>query len=277
MSRLILVILFIFAIQLASGQEKIVADITKGCDSLFVSFELQLENEFQVYSSVDWNFGDGEFADGALAVTHAYVVPGVYNVRCVLDGNKIINSEFDIVLGETPYADFEFKDTTPTEAAYTYIFRNKYFTPIEGIDVKYLWTFPDNSTSTDSVAEYVFDENEEGVYVVGLQLTDENGCSGSIEKKIPVSKTLMVPNVFSPNGDELNDNFIVTTSGEYTYEFKVFTLKGFQVYSSSSPEIRWDGRTVDGREASEGVYYYVIQSDETPVETALSGYIHLFR
>jgi len=88
---------------------------------------------------------------------------------------------------------------------------------------------------------------------------------------------LDVPNVFTPNGDQINDYFEVETDGTTIYEFSVFTRTGTRIYYSLSPRIFWDGKTGSGIEQPEGVYYYVIedQGDSDPYESA--GFIHLFR
>ena len=46
---------------------------------------------------------------------------------------------------------------------------------------------------------------------------------------------LQIPNVFSPNGDQVNDFFEVTTDGTTVYEFSVFTRSGTRIYHSYSP------------------------------------------
>ena len=88
---------------------------------------------------------------------------------------------------------------------------------------------------------------------------------------------LRVPNVFSPNGDQINDFFSVETDGTTLYEFSVFTRTGTRIYYSLSPQIRWDGKSIGGKELREGVYYYVIekQGSGDPIEKA--GYLHLYR
>jgi len=88
---------------------------------------------------------------------------------------------------------------------------------------------------------------------------------------------LEVPNVFTPNGDQVNDFFEVTTDGTTVYEFSVFTRTGTRIYHSLSPRIFWDGNSLDGKELEEGIYYYVIEEEggSNPFETA--GFMHLFR
>jgi len=88
---------------------------------------------------------------------------------------------------------------------------------------------------------------------------------------------LTVPNMFSPNGDQINDYFEVKTDGTTVYEFSVFTRTGTRIFHSMSPRIFWDGNSLDGNKLSEGVYYYVIeeQGGNTPFKAA--GFIYLFR
>ncbi len=88
---------------------------------------------------------------------------------------------------------------------------------------------------------------------------------------------LEVPNVFTPNGDQVNDFFEVTTDGTTIYEFSVFTRTGTRIFHSLSPRIIWDGNSLDGKELEEGIYYYVIEEEggSNPFETA--GFMHLFR
>ncbi|MCK5135164.1 MAG: gliding motility-associated C-terminal domain-containing protein [Bacteroidales bacterium] len=92
-----------------------------------------------------------------------------------------------------------------------------------------------------------------------------------------VDNELDVPNVFTPNGDKVNDYFEVTTDGTTVYEFSVFTRTGTRVFYSRSPRIFWDGKTSGGLDMKEGVYYYVIEEtgDSEPFDKA--GFIHLYR
>lgn len=91
-----------------------------------------------------------------------------------------------------------------------------------------------------------------------------------------VGGELSVPNVFTPNGDMVNDEFEVSTDGTTVYTFSVFTRTGTRVYYSKSPRISWDGKTLDGIEMKEGVYYYVIEEEGGNKERK-AGFMHLFR
>ena len=274
--RTIYIQLFFLLITLGlSAQENITADVRSGCATLQVAFSLDNAQPLESYSAVEWRFGDGATAVGTLSPTHNYDQPGLYDVRCVLNETTKLEEEGFIEVGERPYADFTFSDLSADDSEYRYRFETAYFSPATGDSLAYTWRFPDGTEVYDSTAEYTY--AEEGIYPVFLMLEGVFGCTDSITKKVPVSKQLLVPNVFSPNNDEVNDHFEVTTPGDYQYTFRVFTRDGLLIYSSESPLIRWDGRITGGREAPEGVYYYTIRSSDTPVETSLSGFLHLFR
>lgn len=88
---------------------------------------------------------------------------------------------------------------------------------------------------------------------------------------------LNIPNVFSPNGDQVNDFFEVSTDGTTVYEFSVFTRSGSRIYYSQSPQISWDGNSLDGKALKEGVYYYVIEEEGGSDPFQHAGFMHLFR
>lgn len=86
-----------------------------------------------------------------------------------------------------------------------------------------------------------------------------------------------VPNIFTPNGDKINDQFIVKTPAGRVYEFTIFTRTGTMIYYSKSPSIFWDGRNSGGIEVPEGIYYYVIELADNASSKGISGFIYLFR
>jgi len=110
-----------------------------------------------------------------------------------------------------------------------------------------------------------------------LQLSDSQLLELEAMAPDSAGDVLEIPNVFTPNGDQLNDFFEVDTDGTTVYEFSVFTRTGTRIYHSQSPRIFWDGNSLDGKELKEGIYYYVIeeQGGSSPFDKA--GFMYLFR
>jgi gliding motility-associated-like protein len=89
--------------------------------------------------------------------------------------------------------------------------------------------------------------------------------------------TLLLPNVFTPNGDGINDVYEVGLRTANFYELKIFDRWGKMVFSTNDLNTNWDG-TYGGRDCEEGVYYVSVKhgycDDEPYVNT---GFLHLQR
>lgn len=88
---------------------------------------------------------------------------------------------------------------------------------------------------------------------------------------------LVVPNVFTPNGDGILDYIEVSTDGTTVYTFSIFSRTGAQVFRSFSPRIFWDGTNNEGLELTEGVYYYVIEEEGDAAPYSSAGFFYLYR
>lgn len=95
-----------------------------------------------------------------------------------------------------------------------------------------------------------------------------------------------LPNVFTPNGDGVNDIYtpILPYSGVSRIQMKIFNRMGNLVFETTSPDINWDGNNLNSsKELPTGVFYYVCEvyyntlNGEMKLEKPLSGYIHLIR
>ena len=69
-----------------------------------------------------------------------------------------------------------------------------------------------------------------------------------------------VPNIFSPNGDGINDQLVITANCDLEYfDWKIFDRWGNTVFQSNSPNNSWDGNTL-GNICLPGVYSYYIKA-----------------
>jgi gliding motility-associated-like protein len=97
-----------------------------------------------------------------------------------------------------------------------------------------------------------------------------NGCIYKSTKinRYPVSLTFdLSTNTFTPNGDGMNDMFFPYVHSpmnvdQLNYYLKDFNLQvldrwGNSIFSSTDPNIGWDGKTKTGRTVSDGIYYWI--------------------
>lgn len=70
------------------------------------------------------------------------------------------------------------------------------------------------------------------------------------------------PNVFSPNGDGVNDVFKPLNSTQHFGKLMIYNRWGQRVFEMQSNCISWDGRNHSGIVCSDGVYYYVYNSQQ---------------
>ncbi len=103
--------------------------------------------------------------------------------------------------------------------------------------------------------------------VTGTDCPCETCTKDSTEITVNISASdLRVPNVFTPNGDGLNDEFRVQYRSIVEFHCWVYNRWGRLVYEWTDPSKGWDG-TINGRPAAEGAYFYVIRargSDANP-------------
>lgn len=89
---------------------------------------------------------------------------------------------------------------------------------------------------------------------------------------------IFVPNVFTPNGDFVNETFSPSIScSPEKYEFFIFNRWGGLIFKSSDPSKEWDG-TFEGTKCTDGVYMYLLEYKLPTQQTkTISGTFSLFQ
>ncbi len=149
----------------------------------------------------------------------------------------------------------------------------------KGNNLIYEWTFGEDGKAFEPNPLHTY--QLAGKYENVLQIVNEvSGCEDSSEPQeiVVFESELQVPNVFTPNGDGMNDEFRVAYRSLEKYSITIFNRWGRKVYSSNNPAQGWDGRIGKG-EAGPGVYFYVIEAEGFQKEERykLHGTITLIR
>jgi gliding motility-associated-like protein len=96
--------------------------------------------------------------------------------------------------------------------------------------------------------------------VITQIVNNAGDCPDELTKEITVENHYWIrfPNVFSPNGDNLNDYFNPKHYKIKSYTLKIFDRWGEQVFNGAVPliEHRWYGDRLDGEKSDQAVYYY---------------------
>ncbi|HXC03991.1 MAG TPA: gliding motility-associated C-terminal domain-containing protein, partial [Bacteroidia bacterium] len=128
-----------------------------------------------------------------------------------------------------------------------------------GTPVSWSWNFGNGSTATGQNPEYIFPSS--GTYTVTETVTDSLGCRSSSTTLVVIhdqASWIVVPNIFTPNGDGVNDTWQVSYQNLQDFDVKIFDRWGVELAHLTSPGESWDGHTVAGNMASDGTYYYIL-------------------
>lgn len=118
-----------------------------------------------------------------------------------------------------------------------------------------------------------------GCYAVSSFDAIGNESEKSMMICVDSCKFYEIPNVFTPNGDNINDKLVAKTSGLVEkIDMKIFNRSGLMIFRTEDPRINWDG-TYNGRIVSPGVYFYQCDVYERRISGVevfhLSGFVHV--
>lgn len=127
-----------------------------------------------------------------------------------------------------------------------------------GNNLTYSWDLGGISSSTDAEPSITF--NDLDSYTITLIVTDAFGCTDTTSQIVEANGEyiIIIPNIFSPNGDDDNDIYKFTVENAQDLHCIIYNRWGQLMYEFDTFDDGWDGRTKSGLEASEGGYYYLL-------------------
>lgn len=134
---------------------------------------------------------------------------------------------------------------------------------------------PNGSTIYQSAGSYT-------VLLVVQQAIGSTTCIGTATTVITVDlpSELIIPNIFTPNGDGANDFFVVQSTNLMNMSCTIFDRWGVKMYdvTNEKGQISWDGKNLSGKEVPDGTYFYMLKAtgkDDVPYEK--QGTVSLYR
>lgn len=127
----------------------------------------------------------------------------------------------------------------------------------------FTWDFGDGRTDTGSFVIHNFPAS--GFFTVVLH-ADFGSCQDTAMITVQVDATqppMTVPNVFTPNGDGINDEFVIDGLVECTpFVLEIYDRWGVLLFTTEHPVfVHWQGKSMDGNPVPEGMYYYLLYSE----------------
>ncbi len=106
--------------------------------------------------------------------------------------------------------------------------------------------------NAQGVYEYDFANMAIGTY--RIMVTDSSGCEADTLVTVPADTRIIIPNVFTPNNDDVNDTFeIVNLPVTGKHQLVVTNRWGSEVFTSSDYRV---GTFWNAEGATEGIYFY---------------------
>ena len=202
-----------------------------------------------------WNTGN---------ITNSVTItkPGIYSVTAK---NKYgCQQSVSLNVVEDPLPNVDFTLSTPTidsrhnilSCAIPYI-----------ADYQYSWDMGDGNTETGSTITHAYDvANNLYEYKITLTATNTNGCVNTNSKTVDIQP--FVPNIFTPNGDGINDVFMAGL------KLQIFDRFGLKLYDGKNG---WDGQ-FNGKKMDNDTYFYLIYyTDKYQQTRTMKGYVTLKR
>jgi len=135
------------------------------------------------------------------------------------------------------------------------------------------WNFGDGNSSTQQNPTNNYGAS--GTYTVILTVTNAAGCTDTAQSIVTVLEGILIPNVFSPNGDGTNDEFYIPNSGLKEYSIEIYDRWGVKIFESTAPSIHWDGRSTSGMACTDGTYYYILHAVSNTKDYSTTGFVTL--
>jgi gliding motility-associated-like protein len=249
--------------------------LPEGCGTLGVSFRSRASG----ITDYGWDFGDGSRVVNTPNPVHTYRQPGTYTVRLTtteplcLGSNEAVQR---ITVHPAPPPDFAAWSSIPaangpalvlpdTRVAFKAYGLTSTQHPVSSV----LWDFGDGNSSTEANPEHTY--RAAGSYTVTLTVVDAQGCAVQRAGLYRIeSPELTFPNVFTPNGDGINDVWKPLFSGQQRFSYKIFDRWGIQLFEGSELHPGWNGTYGRNQLAVSGVYFYTVKHGERTYKGSLT-------
>lgn len=257
------------------AQYDFTATPSNGCTPFRVKFRFTSTATADTITNFYWDFGNGQTSSLEDPDTVVYNTEGSYTPALVFNNRAdlmIVKPDY-IRVHNTAAATFSVTDTLDYA---TFVFNH---TAVLDANATYTfgWDFGGTGSGSDRREVYTFPAQD--TFLVTLTLTDDFGCVSTSAQEVVVIQEIKVQNVFTPNGDGVNDVFLVISNAGFPLRLKIFTRAGVLVYQAEGLDLVWDGIAASGQKMSPGIYFFTLESASTDPDAryAKSGMLYMYK
>ncbi len=226
-----------------------------------------------------WDFGDGTTSTLSNP-THTYFIPGDFTVTLTATSvNGCVNVQTNTNLVQVhpqPEAGF-FPDPYISNVSESTI---EFMDQSVGASA-WTWYFGDGASSDQQFPYHQYTDT--GQYFVMQFVANEWGCTDSASCYVTIMDfyTYYAPNAFSPNGDGINEAFVVKGTGIDPNNFTMYIYDrwGKMLFRTCDVDKGWNGTTQNSEKVCpEGVYVYLIfLTDNNGIKHKYTGTVTLIQ
>lgn len=236
---------------------------TMGCAPVCVTMTNTSSISSGTLDVFSWDFGDGS-SSGSQFPSHCFDNESnssvmTYDVTLTATSNKgcsttLTNPQM-VTVYPIPLAHFAVDPEITDE-----LNKEITFTDLSIIATNWDWDMGDGtfSTNTNPIHEYPGPGN----YLVTLYIENQYGCRDTTDKLVKINPTyaIWIPNVFTPDGDEVNNYFAIEGFGILEVDLRIFDRWGLQLYHKVGPkeDAVWNG-VYKGEIVQDDVYVYKVR------------------
>ena len=237
-------------------------------------------------ASTQYTFSNGNVYNltGSEDLTADFPNVGVYDVQMTVTSNYgcfyTVNKPNIVEVTPVPTANFTVSKNPATWFETTIQTSDV----SEGNIVNCNWVSPGSSSIATGGASAIitYPEGQVGTYPIMLTVTTAEGCSDSITLEIEIVPDILlyVPNTFTPDNDEHNQNWFIYVDGIdfENFQLVLYNRWGELIWESKDHRASWDG-TYNGRIVPNGTYVWKISYKERDNDGRKfhTGYINVLR
>ncbi len=257
-----------------------IADFSYTVNCQEVSFRDASISDCAAIANWEWDFGDGNTANGTVAPTHAYASYSTYTVvlRIYDDiGNLLDTTSQSVEVNPLLTVD------AGSDASICAGGSIQLHATSAAPNTRYTWLAPGSATLSDpTMAKPIASPSTTTTYTV-VVTDDVSGCSDTDDVVVSVVEgdccVPFIPNAFTPNDDGKNDFLEIYNLEEMEYlSVKIYNRWGQEIYRDYN-RLHWDGK-FKGKPVDIGVYHMTITYNCVGLGTENKEYVgevHLIR